>query len=485
MALDTISPSSEEDYLEKILKEAKVLASTSKMATLIDAPEGASNYSSGHSKSTDVVKKDQPPTSDASLAQSDQQEDIEEVLRQSELLLDKMRSKVSLGSTATPFGIVKDCDREKTPSSVYVLHHNSSSSQAADDFSSVGSQSLRQINFDPNSPAPIKNTDDLADASAEFMANALKEIALTNSDDTPSPSEPNDGDLVPISDHSVVSLASNKNRANAATSSPMNKMMQSQIPDFSKSTPGAKYEKVICAKQGDDDFVSLVDYSAQKRSSPQQQTTGLDMNVKRSRLAQYKRQAKRDRKRRRYVTVGVAIVSVLVCLFWFRANYNRGSTHEATPQPTAENATAIMEAQLEAEGEALREAETAARIAEQQRLQDETRLRAEVQARLKAEKETRRAAEEEARRVTEEGQALIKAEEEARLAAVKSKSLSVANASVNDAFKDQVWKAMPRCKNWFARIFKKNCRVLEKERRLARQEAEKDEKKRKIMNTWN
>jgi hypothetical protein len=272
MALDTISPSSEENSLEKMLKEAEVLASastsTSKMATLIDAPEGASNYSSGHPKSTDVAKKDQPPTSDASLPQSEQQEDIDEVLRQSELLLDKMRSKVSMGSTATPFEIVKDYDREKTPSSVYVLHHNNnSSSQAADDFSSVGSQSLLQINdisIDPNSPAPIKNTNDLVDASAEFMANALKEITQNNSDDTPSPSspsEPNDGDLVPISDFSVVSSASNKNRANAAT---INKMTQSQIPDFTKSTPGAKYEKVICAKQGDDDYVSLVDYSAQK-----------------------------------------------------------------------------------------------------------------------------------------------------------------------------------------------------------------------------
>ena len=85
----------------------------------------------------------------------------------------------------------------------------------------------------------------------------------------------------------------------------------------------SKWEKVSSAAAGDDDYVPIVDYSKEKRTSQDLPTISVKSKV--SRLEAY-REKSRQRRRRR--TMMIAIVTALVTMVWWwvRSNGKRSTT---------------------------------------------------------------------------------------------------------------------------------------------------------------
>ena len=123
-------------------------------------------------------------------------------------------------------------------------------------------------------------------------------------------------------------------------------------PSSSSSSSAAKWEKVSSAAMGDDDYVPIVDYTKEKRTDGASKTPTARTKV--SRLEAYREKARRRRKRRRRMGAVVAGVLAIVLWVWMRGrngsvtgtdneietdlnstnNNNTLETNETTFQPT-------------------------------------------------------------------------------------------------------------------------------------------------------
>ena len=94
--------------------------------------------------------------------------------------------------------------------------------------------------------------------------------------------------------------------------------VQQQLPPPSPGRP-PNWEKVSSAAQGDDDFVPMMDYSQLKRSATQALPRPASSKV--SRLEAYRKMALRRRRRRR--AIGFAVAIVLVIAYWMYSSRGR------------------------------------------------------------------------------------------------------------------------------------------------------------------
>jgi hypothetical protein len=378
-----LASSTEDDMLEKMLKEAEVLAA--RMATielgkssssssaaaatqpLVDNSSQLSN-SSDHSKLTvdkldpllqkaeymvqQVKEQNTAPVVEpkASLARQlaeskeslEQLSDLDEILRQSETLLQKMRSKNSVASPEINDTATSTATSHETPSSVYLLQSNLS---GLDDVSSVGSASLR---------ASASHVIDIFNASSEalnaskLMADSVKEITeeyemdsddndLPHTPSTPTPRSPEE-DRVPVMDYSprsperptrsVISRSSTNSSKEAARP-----VLQTIIPDFTITAADTQWEKVYSAKMGDQDFVPLRDFSEEPRKEVT--TQPFIIPTKQSRLATYRGEAKRRKRRQQRAFKAVAVGAVLAIYFvWSRSGGDSSTSQISVSDPT-------------------------------------------------------------------------------------------------------------------------------------------------------
>jgi len=193
--------------------------------------------------------------------------DLEELLKKSETLLGKMRSRVSSSGSgsagpkndeqsasspplekeqwrrdknASPFvnaPVVVEPPKSspKAPTSVYLVEN----SMASDDVSSIGSLTAPNLRVPVN---PRKKSDPIQE---EPLMPASKPFQWQPSN---------------------TAVSSNNGNSEAMVAATV-------IPDFTATSPDAKWEKVSSANEGDDDYVPLVDYSKQQRMAATTTTT--------------------------------------------------------------------------------------------------------------------------------------------------------------------------------------------------------------------
>lgn len=389
--LSSPSDSSSDDMLERMLKEAEELAL--KMSRQCD-----SNASSraGSVVSTDCANSNEQ----AMLATADEDEDgnmisgtlddhrdgngdLDAILRKSERLLGKMRSRStnnagahSFNGAPSPSEVSPPKASPAAPTSVYLID----SSNGIDDVSSVGSASLRSavpspalrmpyfattpegrpIREDeplvPSPPRPfllspdsINNSDRNEGLRYRYSGGASpslqKRIPIVHPT-PPRPTPPHgfaqDGDGPALS-------ATPSSIAVAGT----------VIPDFSLPTPDAKWEKVHSANQGDDDYVPLVDYSKLPQSPIRTSNaggsnrskssvdssrsvdekprmglrTGFDhalLPATASRVAAFRASKKRTRKRQRQIKAAAISVTCVLAAAYYCYCY-RGADQSTVP----------------------------------------------------------------------------------------------------------------------------------------------------------
>ena len=356
------SDASEEDLLEKMLKEAEMLAAkmtvppnrdeSASPAVVTPTAESAASPTPDHMDplldkaermvramreatdggsgsihtSTDTVslllKRLDDPAKQREGVEYHIQGDGAEILRQSQPVLQKRPS----GSIDSPLG---SSTKEDAPTSVYVLHHNS----GADDFSSVGSSSLKAPSLSGDNRATSVN--DAINASLS-MADAIKEIQSAGSRSpphqpgTPTPSAPDDDgddDEVSVKDYTSVSSSSEHKKKMLV----MAAKLEAGIPDFRVTSPDAKWEKVASAARGDDDYASIQDYTKESPKKKLVQTI-VDAPVKQSRLRAYRVQARRRRRRQRTLLAAVIVVAVLYYfVFGFGSGNSKNENNETAP----------------------------------------------------------------------------------------------------------------------------------------------------------
>ena len=367
----------EEDLLEKMLKEAEMLAAkmtvTSKkdesfvkavvpstnetrtsddpssdpMDPLLDKAEkmvqafreAADGGSGSIHTSTDTVslllqRLDEPPKHME--GEEPRKGGRDEMLQQSKNLIQKMPS----GSIDSPTGSLT---KEGAPTSVYVLHHNN----GADDFSSVGSSSLKAPSISGDNRAAF---DDAINASLS-MADAIREIqsagsrSPTNFPATPTPSAPDDNDCddeVSVKDYTSVSSSSELQKKMLV----MAAKLEAGIPDFKAHSPDAKWEKVSSAERGDDDYASIQDFTKEKpRKSIQKR---VEAPVKQSRLHAYRVQARRRRRRQRLILTVTIVVAVAYYLV-FGVGFGSGKLKNASNDVAIPTALESNASELDAE----------------------------------------------------------------------------------------------------------------------------------------
>ena len=370
----TIEPDNvEEDLLEKMLKEAEMLAAkmtvTSKkdesvvsstketrtsddpssdpMDPLLDKAEkmvqafreAADGGSGSIHTSTDTVslllkRLDEPPQNMA--GEEPRRGGRDGILQQSKTLIQKIPS----GSIDSPAGSLT---KEGAPTSVYVLHHNN----GADDFSSVGSSSLKAPSISGDNRAAF---DDAINASLS-MADAIREIqsagsrSPTNFPATPTPSAPDDNDCddeVSVKDYTSVSSSSELQKKMLV----MAAKLEAGIPDFKAHSPDAKWEKVSSAERGDDDYASIQDFTKEKPKKLIQ--TRVEAPVKQSRLHAYRVQARRRRRRQRLILTAAIVVAVVYYLV-FGGGFGNGKLKDVSNDVASPTAPEFNASELDAE----------------------------------------------------------------------------------------------------------------------------------------
>lgn len=345
-------PSDEEsaDYLlEKMLKQAEELANkmsrqNSSSEVSVSTSTDAGSDLSNPAALADVTNNNNHKNILDDLS-SDNDTELEELLKQSETLLGKMRAGGL--SASTPEASVNSppaADRVEppkvspnAPTSVYLLE----TAGTYDDVSSVGSNSLRSPILSPSlrMPTPMSDTIQEEPFAPSPFGKAMPRIPSINSAD----------ELL------EAAAASDLNNANAGTST--------KIPDFTATSTDAKWEKVASASQGDEDYVPLVDYS---KLSPNTTTTtasssrggmqnydGLQQEddeygttdsvaATRTRVAAFRAQKKRLQKKKRrqmiLLTLGVAVVGGYC---WYARQPGKNST---TTDSSDNNDLATVEA---------------------------------------------------------------------------------------------------------------------------------------------
>jgi hypothetical protein len=359
-----IPVTSEEELLEKMLQDAKRLSSKMKVSGAMTTPNGDVNSIEDEEDDNGVDTMSPLLDEAENLLRDLQRQSAASPANRSvdtvSLILRRLDSpsntnlkpigstrraspRVSLGkisgvgegsvavvSTDSPLG---NLSKTSAPSSVYLLHHHNS---GADDFSSVGSASLRA-----SSENSKYLTDALVHASLE-MADAVKEIQSANGSDvpgTPTPSSPDeeDGNSEDDDDNDQVSVKDYTSRASTSSNSRKLKAMAAKleagIPDFTAHAPNAKWEKVSSAQRGDEDYVMVQDFS-----KTQSTTSGVNDNTKakssftgkttstattrmlepqlpvaKTRLQIYRAQARRQRRRQRFM----AFTAMALFLVWY------------------------------------------------------------------------------------------------------------------------------------------------------------------------
>jgi hypothetical protein len=272
----SVSTEEDADLLEKILKDAEEFAL--KMTQQNNHGEESVSTRGGDETSESPSSPPKYAKIESSLS-SDNDTELEELLKQSETLLGKMRSKKhneDVGSANSPptTKVEPPQTSPNAPTSVYVA-----ADLGPDELSSVGSNSL----------ASPQNT----------QASSSLRLPSYSSSTTPIQEEP----FTPtMQQHAVpkhVPLPATE-MATTATA----------IPDFTVTSPNAKWEKVELANQGDDDYVPLVDYSKLKKDQGNKnKASSLKMKhdfddgataatAKQSRVAAFRAHKRRLRKKR-------------------------------------------------------------------------------------------------------------------------------------------------------------------------------------------
>ncbi|KAG7364240.1 hypothetical protein IV203_037442 [Nitzschia inconspicua] len=304
----------DDDILEKMLKKAEELAHkmsrrNSSEASVAISTEAGSDLSDPALADVTNSNNNNQKMDDPS---SDNDTELEELLKQSETLLDKMRAG---GLASTPEASVHSpppADKVEppkvspnAPTSVYLLDIVNN----YDDVSSVGSNSLRSPVVNPSLrlPSYASSTDPIQEEPCMPTAKPLSNILSTHST-----TELLESAAVPTVEKKTLPLST-------------------KIPDFTETPPDAKWEKVASASQGDDDYVPLVDYSklspnttATTTSSGVHQQYDMDDDcdyddgyagsaaATTSRVAAFRAQKKRLQKKRRRkmaaLVLGVALV---------------------------------------------------------------------------------------------------------------------------------------------------------------------------------
>lgn len=315
---DPSDDESAEDLLEKMLKQAEELAQ--KMSRQSSGEVSVTTGTDAGSELTDPALVDVTNGSiKVDELSSDNDTELEELLKQSETLLGKMRAG---GLSSTPQASVSSPLADKVeppkvspnaPTSVYLLENCGTS----DDVSSVGSNSLRSPIVSPSLRMPTysTSTDPIQEEPLMPAPNPLSKIpSITNLTRTDFPLE------------------------ESAAAAPI--PMATKIPDFTVTPPDAKWEKVASASQGDEDYVPLVDYS---KLSPNTAATSDSSRVEQpylgeeeeddgylggsaaattSRVAAFRAQKKRLQKKRRRQMAALALGITLVggyCMYTRRS----------------------------------------------------------------------------------------------------------------------------------------------------------------------
>lgn len=113
---------------------------------------------------------------------------------------------------------------------------------------------------------------------------------------------------------------------NITTSTGSSQEQQQQSADILPTIPiVAKWEKVSSATAGDDDYVPIVDYTKEKRTSHDIPIIGVKSKV--SRLEAYREKSRRKRRRR---TIMIMIVTTLIAIVWWwaRSKGKRSTTFD-------------------------------------------------------------------------------------------------------------------------------------------------------------
>jgi hypothetical protein len=225
----SVSTEEDSDLLEKILKDAEELAL--KMTRQNQHGEESVSSRSGDETSKSPSSPPKNAKIESSIS-SDNDTELEELLKQSETLLGKMRSKKyneDVGSVNSPptTKVEPPQTSPNAPTSVYVA-----ADLVPDELSSVGSNSL----------ASPRNTQA---SSLRLPSYSSSTTPIQEEPFTPAVQQPVPIDMpLPVTSMPTTTTA---------------------IPDFTVTSPNAKWEKVESANQGDDDYVPLVDYSKLKK----------------------------------------------------------------------------------------------------------------------------------------------------------------------------------------------------------------------------
>jgi hypothetical protein len=251
---DPSDEESAEELLEKMLKQAQELADKmSRKASSIGSGSTSTAAGSDLSDPTGIDDMSRIKIDDLS---SDNDTELEELLKRSETLLGKMRSQTFAiapapeASTSTPPAIHKVEPPKispNAPTSVYLLE----TIGTPDDVSSVGSNSLRSAVVSPflRMPTYSSSTDPIQEETSVPSVKPLPVPSIR--DDSAEQSDPG-----MVNGEKIAFIT--------------------QIPDFTITSPDAKWEKVDSAVEGDDDYVPLVDYS---KASPNTEVTAVSSDT--------------------------------------------------------------------------------------------------------------------------------------------------------------------------------------------------------------
>ena len=306
--MPNVNSPSEDEILERMLQEAGALASKMRSPRSSHNPIDGIEKSNALNNRKHLEKEKRQEAGEQGKIPPENEMKLEE----SDASARWMRSKPSASSSGIP---TEKGDDNNAPSSVYVLHQNN----ANDDVSSVGSSSFRVSFFSSPTKGPLSLANAERPCSSHGQQseeqNELFRVALHSEPQMsfqPAPDKTPAVENVPTPPKQ--NIGSNK--------------LQTAIPDFTATSPNAKWEKVASAKAGDDDYVPLVDYSPEKRSNINER--GSVSPTKESRLETYKGQMRQKRKRRRRATIAVCILAMGI-LFFFLIRRGQESFHNIKP----------------------------------------------------------------------------------------------------------------------------------------------------------
>jgi hypothetical protein len=328
----------EEHNIDDVLRESDALLRSLRSSSSIAASIAARKSSSPET-----------PTSVYILPQSNLRDDVSSVGSSS--------LRVSRISSASDTPLRPCIPLENKPSLANSLNRSNSKSKRVsaltvpsplnEALSSVGSSPLRvpQVSSASDAPlrpcTPLENQPSLADSmnrsssesksvSAQTVSSPLNKAlssvgsssshvpAISSASDSPlRPCTPMDNKLSSANSLNHSSSESKSVSALTVPLSPLNKALvenhsspkHTVVPDFTATSPNAKWEKVMSASVGDDDYVPIADYSIERRRKAPE-TNLKTQTATTSRLAAYRGQERRKRERRQSVAIALIVATV-------------------------------------------------------------------------------------------------------------------------------------------------------------------------------